>query len=222
MDRINWVTKDCFNAVSQLARLTGGERLRPDLIHARMRGFLDELGQRAREAGFAERDTGMIAYALVALVDEVVMSKGGALRDFWATQQLQLVYFKENLAGEHFFRHLEKARQAEQLDVLRVYYLCLSFGFKGRYAVRGGDVPLSDLTESVRTQLFRGLSMPEVLAPNGLRPEEGLLDATRRLPVVWISAGLVTLASVLYLGLAFSLREQLDQFVTWMGQVAGT
>lgn len=222
MDRINWVTNDCFNAVAQLARLTGAEQARPELIHARMREFLDALARRAREAGYAERDTNMIAYAVVALVDEVVMAKGGALREFWATQPLQLVYFKENVAGEGFFKHLERVRQSDQLDVLRVFYLCLLFGFRGRYAVRGEDIVLSELTESVRAQLTRALPMPELLAPNGLRPEEGFFDATRRLPVVWLASGLLTLAGVLYLGLAFSLREQLEQFVVWMGRGAGT
>jgi len=96
----------------------------------------------------------------------------------------------------------------------------LLFGFRGRYGVRGGDVPLSELIESVRAQLSRALPMPEVLAPNGLRPEEGLLDSTRKLPIVWISLGCAILASVLYLGLVVSLREQIAQFVVWMGQVA--
>lgn len=223
MDRINWVTNDCFNALLLLARMRADEPPRPELIHQRMRGLLDALAQKARTAGYADRDVSAIVYALVALTDELMMAKSQAFRDYWASQQLQLLYFKENLAGEGFFRHLEQVRQsAAQVDVLRVFYLCLLFGFQGRFGVAGGDAPLAALRQSIRAQLGNALPMPEVLAPSGLRPEEGFLETTRRLPIVWIASGCVVLTVVLYLGLAVSLREQTTQLVVWMAEVTGS
>lgn len=222
MDRLNWVTKDCFNGIAQLSRLGTHEVIQPDLIHARMRSYVDALLRRAREAGYSEQDGRLMAYAVVALCDEVVMTSQGPLRDLWAVQPLQLVYFNENTAGENFFVRLEEVRNnPQQVDVTRAFYLALMFGFRGRYGARGGEVALSDLTDSVRTQLFRTLAVPEVLAPNGLRPEEGLLDVGRKLPVVWMALGVLALTTVLYLGLAVSLREHLGSFVKWMSQVGG-
>ncbi len=219
MDRINWVTSECFHAIAQLSQAQGGEGLQPELVHARMKEFVANVVRRAREAGYTEQDTRLVLYALAALADEVMMASGGELREFWSTQPLQLLLFRENVAGERFFEHLESVRkQPQQLDVLRTYYLCLLFGFRGRYSVRGAEVALNDLIESVRAQLERAIAMPEVLAPNGARPEEGLIDATRRLPLVGTGVGALLLAGVLYLGLAVSLREQLQQFVAWMGQ----
>lgn len=222
MDRLNWVTKDCFNGIAQLSRLRAQEVVQPELIHARMRSYVDALFRRAREAGFPEQDGRLMAYAVVALCDEVVMSSQGSLRDLWAVQPLQLVYFNENTAGENFFVRLEEVRSnGQQVDVLRAFYLALMFGFRGRYGARGGEIALSDLTDSVRAQLFRSLAVPEALSPNGLRPEEGLLDVGRKLPVVWMALGVLALTTVLYLGLAVSLRDHLHGFVHWMSQVGG-
>ncbi len=222
MDRINWVTQDCFNAIGQLARLGPEDRVQPDLVHARLRSYVDAMMRRAREAGYPEQDVRHMSFAIVALADEVVVANAGPLRDYWSTQPLQMAYFGENVAGETFFAHLEQIRQnPQQADVLRVLYLCLLFGFQGRYRVRGAEIALGDLLESVRQQLVRALPMPEVLSPNGLRPEEGLVDASKKLPIVWMALGLFALAFVLYLGLAVSLREQLSQFIQWMSGVTG-
>lgn len=222
MDRVNWVTKDCFNAIGQLARLGPSERVQPELVHARLRSYVEAMNRKAREAGYPEQDVRTLSYAIVALADEVVMGQPGPLRDYWAAQPLQMALFGDNVAGENFFVLLDQVRQnPQQIDLLRIFYLCLLFGFQGRYRVRGAEVALSDLTESVRQQLLRTLAMPEMLAPNGPRPEEGIFDTTKRFPIVWIALGLLALSSVLYLGLAVSLREQLHQFGVWMTNVTG-
>jgi type VI secretion system protein ImpK len=180
------------------------------------------MAKRSREAGYSEQDTKLALYAVTALADETVMAATGAVRDYWATRPLQLVLFAENVAGERFFEHLESVRcHPQQVDVLRVYYLCLLFGFRGRYGVRGAEVTIGDLLDSVRAQLMRSLSMPEALSPNGMRPEEGLTDSVQRLPVLAVSVAVMALAGVLYLGLWVSLANQLRQFEVWTQQAGG-
>jgi type VI secretion system protein ImpK len=223
VDRVNWVTKDCFHAVGQLARVGTRDEVRPDVIHAQLKRYVQELLKRGSEAGYAEADRRAMAYALVALIDETVMNTEGPLREYWAREPLQLVLFQDNLAGENFFVELERVRQAgrERIDVLRVYYQCLLLGFQGRYRVRGAEIALADLLESVRVQVLRELPMPEVLAPNGLRPNEGVVARSHSVPLVWISLGLVALALVLYLGLQVSLRDHATQFSAWVSRYAG-
>ena len=66
------------------------------------------------------------------------MRKPGGIRDVWMSNPLQLHYFNENLAGEGFFYRLERIlADPRRVEALRVYYLCLLFGFQGKYAVRG-------------------------------------------------------------------------------------
>lgn len=219
MDRINWVTSDSFNAISQLARVRDHQAIDPSLVHTRMKTFLEAMAKRSREAGFSEQDTRLTVYAITALADEVAMATAGSLRDHWSTRPLQLVLFGENVAGERFFEHLDSVRGvATQVDVLRVHYLCLLFGFRGRYGVRGAEVPLTDLVDSVRAQLGRTLSLPDALSPDGARPEQGLVGAARRLPVrgsqlALVVLGVGALLVALHVGFSLALDEQLRLFV---------
>ncbi len=206
MDRINWVSSDALHAVVQLSGAHGAP---PEQLYQQLRGQLDTLRKRAAEAGYAESEQRQIAYALTALADEVAMAQQGPLREHWSKHPLQLQLFGDNVAGERFFEELEAARKANRVGVLRVYYLCLLFGFRGRYAMRGGETTLAELTEGVRTQLLRSLAVPELLAPDGARPEQGLVEVTRRLPWPVLALGALALSAVLYLGCRVSLQEQL-------------
>jgi type VI secretion system protein ImpK len=208
MDRINWVTSEALHAVVQLGAGSAGE---PQQLYERMRGHLEGTRKRAGEAGYTETEQQQIAYALTALADEVAMAQEGPLREHWSKHPLQLQLFGDNVAGERFFEELERARQAGRIGVLRTYYLCLSFGFRGRYAVHGGEA-LAEVSEGVRAQLLRSLALPEQLAPDGGRPEQGLLEVTRCMPWPVLAAGALALSCALYLGCRVSLQEQLARF----------
>ena len=67
MDRVNEVTRDCFNALVQIRNLPEEGLLAPETFHARMTGFLDELFARGSRAGMSDRDVQDIAYAMAAL-----------------------------------------------------------------------------------------------------------------------------------------------------------
>lgn len=108
MDKVNEVTKDCFNALVQIRNLADDGFLAPEMLHARVKGFIDELFRSGQRAGIYERDLHDMAYAIVALADEVAMRKSGSIRDVWLSNPLQLQYFSENLAGEGFFFRLEQ------------------------------------------------------------------------------------------------------------------
>lgn len=211
MDRINWVTSECFNAIAQLSRAHGGSS-EPRLVYERMRAFLEAANKRAAEAGYAESELRQIGYALAALADEVAMAHDGPLRSHWSQQSLQLALYGDNVAGERFFEELERAREVPRVDVLRTYYLCLLFGFRGRYAVRGGEAGLAEVLDGVRAQLARTLPTPELLAPDGARPGEGIVELSRKLPWPVLALGALALSVVLHLGCRVALKEQLFEF----------
>jgi type VI secretion system protein ImpK len=223
MDRINWVTCDCFNAIGQLSAVRDREGVHPELVHARMTELLRLLAERASAAGYSEHDTLLVLYALTALTDEVMMASSGAVRDYWATRPLQLSLFGENVAGERFFENLEQIRrQPRQLDVLRTYFVCLLFGFRGRYGVRGAEHAINELIESVRDQVQHALLMPEILSPNGARPEAGRFRAAARRPALWLGGALLAMTCLLYLGLAVALQQQLARFTASSATVTGS
>ena len=207
MDRVNEVTREVFNALAQIRRADERSNPMPDVLHGRMRSFAEGAMRRAGELGFTQQDCQDIGYVLVALIDEVVVAKGGELRDFWLPRLLQLHFFNENIAGEGVFNRLQMlVGDPSRVDVLRVYYLCLLFGFQGKYRVRGGEIGLGDETDRVADALRRNGIIREVqLSPEGDRPKERGGGVRRSLPLVAISLGTVVFALLVYFGLMFTI-----------------
>jgi type VI secretion system protein ImpK len=210
MDVVNQITAECFNALSQLRELEGPVTS-PETIHHRLSGFVEASRERARALGLSQRDADDIAYALVALIDEVAFGKPEPLRGYWMGQALQLKLFNEHLAGEGFFTRLQELRRdPRRADVLRVYYQCLLFGFQGKYSVRGGDLELMRLVDSVRPEVERQIEAPDSLAPAGLPPDAAQLKARRHNPLIWVALGICALAIALFIGLRVSLNKSVS------------
>jgi type VI secretion system protein ImpK len=187
MDRVNEVTKDCFNALIQIRNLSDEAALAPEMFHSRLVSFIDTMFMKGQQAGLPERDVQDICYAMVALADEVALRKPGGIRDVWMSRPLQLHYFNENVAGEGFFQRLEYVmHDPNRRDVLRVYYLCLLFGF-------------------VQDSLGQNLR-PEVLSKNHLRPKERI----NRQRVGYITIWIGLFAILFSLALIIVLRRALD------------
>lgn len=206
MERVNEVTKDCFNALIQLRSIGEGTYVAPEMLYQRFTGFLEDFRQRAYQAGMPERDLHDIMYAIAALADEVAMRSSGGVRDVWMQNPLQLQYFNENLAGENFFHRLEYIlADPSRQEALRVYHYCLAFGFQGRYAMRGGELELAAIQRRVQDALGSAMR-PEPLSQHHLRPRERVSRRSQFYVTVWIG-----LFAVLFsLALIIVLRTALD------------
>lgn len=220
MDRVNEVTKEVFNALAQIRRADERSQPMPEMLYQRMRSFIDRSMRRASELGFSQQDVQDIGYALVALTDELVMSKGGELRDYWLPRSLQLQLFNTNVAGEGFFTNLDNLRHdPSRMEVLKVYYLCLLFGFQGQYRVRGGEIELASIIEDVGNTLTRaGMIGETTLAPHAARPQENLGGVRSHMPLVWISVAAVVVSFGIYFGLQWSVSNQADDLVEHIQQ----
>jgi len=119
-------------------------------------------------------------YALIALMDETVLSVPGACRDYWMSRPLQLDHFGDNLAGQEFFNKLQNLllQTDNKKDVLEVYYLCLSLGFEGKYKISNPEERLAimdDLGRKLRRTRIRASSE---LSPHGRRTDSDILKKT--------------------------------------------
>jgi len=206
MERVNEVTKDCFNALIQIRHLGPDAYVAPDALYHRFAGFLEEFRKRAQHAGLGERDIHDIMYAIVAMADEVAMRSAANIRDLWMQNPLQLHYFNENLAGENFFRRLEYILvDPSRQEALRIYHTCLAFGFQGKYAVRGGELELAAVQRRVQDALGP-VMRPEPLSKRHHRPRERASRRGQFYITVWIG-----LFAVLFsLALIIVLRTALD------------
>lgn len=211
MDRVTEATKDCFDAAIQLRGSEASAVPPPETLHHRLRGVVDETLRRAAVLGFSHQDAQDMAYALVALIDEVVLGRPEEYRQFW--MPLQLHYFNENVAGDGFFARLNTVRKdPHRHEVLQVYYLCMLFGFQGRYRIRGGELELMTLIDTVQKDLERARPFDfDVLSPHGDRPTESLLSKRKKASMVGISAGALAVAVLFYGVLQFFLNDKVGE-----------
>jgi type VI secretion system protein ImpK len=147
-------------------------------------------------------------FALVALIDETVMSSDWSEATEWAAKPLQMQYWGDFTAGDRFFERLEQLQSHADDDLLEVYYICLCAGFRGRY--RDDATTLM----AIRNKLFQRLSVPQLTDEVHLTPEAYGRNLerpliTRRFPFAWVVpfvAGAVGLYAAYYV----ILERQVD------------
>jgi type VI secretion system protein ImpK len=219
MERINEVTKDCFNALIQFRSLDAASAVSPQLPYQRLCGFIDQMLTNARQAQYEEIDVVDMAYAVVALADEIALHKGGSIRDFWMQRPLQLHYFNENLAGEGFYHRLNAVmNDPNRVDVLRVFYTCLLLGFQGQFAIRGGELELDAIIRRVKEAL-RNVVKDQPLSVQPLRPKEdtGRADG---FPAIWVALFFLLFSLGLLIVLRIGLNKQTEGVVERMQPIA--
>jgi type VI secretion system protein ImpK len=184
----------------------------PDMIHNRLCGFVDAMREKARDQGIPQRDADDMAYAIVALCDEIAMGKPEPMRGYWMSRPLQLHFFHENLAGEGFFQRLDELRRdTRRMDTLRVYYQCLLLGFQGKYSMRGGEIELLRIVDSLRPEIDRHIEVPDHLSPAGEAPDEPLVRSSRQNPFIWIALGVFAAAIAVFISLRVSIDHQVTE-----------
>jgi type VI secretion system protein ImpK len=179
---------------------------------------------RDSDLALAAQDVELASYALIALLDERAMNQAGELKEYWQPRLLQVRYLSENNAGEGFFERLASVRgQAKRMAVLRVFYLCLMFGFRGKYSLRGSELELLEVTEGVRSELERMHGLPKeiVLSPSGRRPYERIADTQQNQLLFGLAAVAAVVSVLLYIGLRLALVRETELLVERVSSVLG-
>ena len=149
-------------------------------------------------------------YAIIALLDEIAVNDEGPIKEYWQPRLLQMRYFNENVAGDGFFDRLATLRgDSRRKNVLRVFYLCIMFGFRGKYRIRGSELELLEIEEGLRAELQRIKAIPKevVLSPAGKRPYEKIADIRRNQLVFSIATISACVSVLLYIGLRLALSR---------------
>lgn len=190
-------------AASPLLLLAGqlrGTLSAPDVAGLR-RHALEEIRrfeERARASGIANEVVLAGRYVVCASLDEAVLSTPWGGSSQWAQQPLLVALHREAWGGEKFFQMLDRISHdpARHLDLMELQYLCVAFGFAGKYQVdERGHARLAE----VQQDLYRRIrSVRETPPPELSLRWRGLED--RRNPLIryvpWWVVGAAALALV--------------------------
>ncbi len=196
---------------AELLSLACSTRTQPDLggpeeVRARILTLLNRAEEQGRGFGY---DTGQVdeaRFAVVALLDEAILSSTWAGRDLWRGNPLQRELFRINVAGEEFFARLERLRAdvKEHRPALEVFHTCLALGFEGKYKLLGQE-RLQGLIREVASGLSQSGTSLDHLAPAWKRPDDVVESAGERVPV-WATVGVIA-GAVCLLILLFALAS---------------
>jgi len=197
-------------------------QLRSSVQHPNPIALRDSLAQgirqfesQARAAGVPTEKVVAARYALCTLIDETATSTPLGASGAWAQQGLLALFHGEVGGGEKFFQlmaRLAENPQANQ-DLIELMYVCLEFGFEGRYRVtEGGQRQL----EAIRQRLLMIVRKQRGDYERDLSPNwRGVSAANQRrlgsvpLWVVGAVAGLLLVA--IYVGFEWPLSRTSDK-----------
>lgn len=190
------------------------ESLRKLILH-----YLDLFKKNCRAMEFNPSLVSDAVYALVALLDETVMSTPGECRNYWVTNPIQLELFGDNLAGEGFFRRLEKLMEEPEKmkDVLEIYYLCLSLGFEGKYKLGNASERNVVIDSLARLLLKAGRHSVSSLSPHGRRTmaKDLFKRGARKIMPLWaVCTTAVALLFIFYGIMRFLTNESLERVLS--------
>jgi len=185
--------------------------------------FLDLFEKNCKAIGIPPDSIQDAKYALVALIDETVLSVPGVCRDYWFTRPLQLDLFGDNIAGEEFFNKLQRMQNEieRKKDVLEIYYICLSLGFEGKYKLFNAEERVTIMDETGRK-----IRRTKIRASSGLSPHGNRADSMKRrrsgsfLFPVWLSAAMIAGSiAALYTWLYMMSSTQASGIMNFLGKL---
>jgi type VI secretion system protein ImpK len=188
----------------------------PEAFRAQVQNALKLAEQDALRRGYTQEDVRVAVFAVVAFLDESILNSQNPMFADWPRKPLQLELFGVQIAGEIFFRNVERllSRQDSEplADLLEVHQLCLLLGFRGKYGATGtGEIRtiLSQIDEKIRR--IRKVSGPQWQ----IQPETIVNPGDRWIPILrWSLIGCIVLALVLFGLFKFSLSSSAGQLST--------
>ncbi len=164
------------NILTSIVRIQSGKQplTEMDVFRKRVKAAIAEAQREAGLAGYGSADVKDAEFAVVAFLDETILSSRQPAAEEWRRRPLNTELFGQAIAGDVFFdRLLEIERRpdsSKMADVLEVYLLCLLLGFEGRFAppLRGEAFRIMDRIrhriETIRKSDYL-LSPPVTLNP---------------------------------------------------------
>jgi type VI secretion system protein ImpK len=169
-------------------------------FRTRMTQALREISSVGPRRGYSTEDIQDAHFAVVAFLDETVLTTSEGSASQWAGKSLCEELFGQRSAGELFFKKLESLRanrdSPEVAEVLEVYYFCLLLGYEGKFS-GGSKTELQMLIANLRDRIERVFGRSPEFSPDAELPDEAPLPVTRQDPMnkltKWFALGCLVL-----------------------------
>lgn len=161
--------------------------------------------QRAKAQHADAGDLATAKYGLAAFLDEAVLNSEWPGREAWADEPLQLRFFNTYVAGGGFFDKLDaiRAQDKPNPDLVELYHLCLTLGFRGKYGVEGPE-RLQALVKVLDGELERLRPVPgQDISPRWMPSEERARSGSRVPRALVAGCAAVIAATALAYGFLF-------------------
>ena len=163
-------------------------------------------------------------YCLCTFVDEMA-AKAGWADETWAQKSLLVTFFDETWGGERFFEILDNAKRdvEKNLYLLEFIYVCLQFGYKGKYQVLpNGDISIATIKQELLAIINQHRpDRFDSLLHKGTQTLTQTENKTKFLIPLWVVAVLASvLVGAIYFGLQWALGGHFNKVSTQVNSLA--
>jgi len=214
--KLSDVCSDCFILILHLrATKEFGDA---EVLRRRVKDLLNVVENKAHRINISTDDIENTIFALVAFIDETISTSEWSQKSVWMSNRLAHEKYVRTDAGEEFFRKLHQLIQKprENAQVLEIYYLCLSLGFKGKYQ-RDEQQKLLQLINDLYNKLKRIADKPlDVLSPHG-RPKEEFTEAIGKIPTWIIGVVAASIGIIFYIIMSLIISNNANKVSNSLG-----
>jgi type VI secretion system protein ImpK len=168
--------QELFTAIVRL-RFSRQSAPNAEVFRSHMRDAYRLAAQDAQAKGYTPRAVQKAGYAVIAFLDESVVSSRNSVFANWSLSPMQKELFPE-VSGETFFHTVDELLAApdspEDADTLEVSLLALLLGYRGRYAIGSAD-ELATIMQKMTEKIARVRQSDSVLSPSWAIPAEQIV-----------------------------------------------
>ena len=189
-----------------------------EVLKSRVYEMFERFESNARKFGIDNEKIRLAKFALVAFLDETIISSSWPQKEAWLSEPVQIKLFETFNAGEEFFNFLNELSQrtGANKEVLEVYYLCLSLGFKGQYQLQSPEnlrKIIDDLNLELHPEMYRAI---DSISPNG-KPRQSFVQTVRSGLPLWVyPIGALILFVIFYVIMSTSISGEAEIVVDFL------
>lgn len=217
------------NAANKLITIFAKTRITPkhnDVsgLHQRLLIELKEFEHSLRALGLRQEQLLSAQYLMCSVLDEAVLNTPWGSESPWAQRTLLSVLHGETSGGEKSFLIFEKIRHSpnENIDLIELFYICISLGFEGRYKFSNGG---KEALNIIRDEIFSIIRKQRGEYERSLSPNWKGLGNTKKhlhesLPLWFVAILVSVILFFSYSGLRYWLYTHSSPVVQELKQIS--